>query len=145
MRYCVECKYERAGEDDYVCMHSLSSHGADLVMGNWMRLHCRAARAQDGFCGPEGNYWEPSLWKRVNGWFNHNEDDMGTIRPARIEIFQHQNGDWGFRLVAGNGETVVSGEGYTRKQDAVRGVREFKRMVAGADVVEKAAVASDVL
>jgi uncharacterized protein YegP (UPF0339 family) len=73
------------------------------------------------------------------------ETMMGTIRPARIEIFQHQNGDWGFRLVGGNGETVVSGEGYTRKQDAVRGVRDFKRMVAGADVVEKAAVASDVL
>lgn len=43
----------------------------------------------------------------------------------RFVVYQAPDG-WRWRLVAGNGEVVASGEAYTRKADAVRACRAFK-------------------
>jgi uncharacterized protein YegP (UPF0339 family) len=36
----------------------------------------------------------------------------------RAEIFQGADGQWYFRILAGNGETIASSEGHKRKIDA---------------------------
>lgn len=42
------------------------------------------------------------------------------MRRAHFETFQGEDGDWYWRLVAANGETVADSEGYTRERDAKR-------------------------
>ena len=42
-----------------------------------------------------------------------------------------------WRLVAGNGEIVASGEAYTRKRDAMRACRMLKRSVWQAGIEEE--------
>ena len=40
----------------------------------------------------------------------------------RYEVFEDDAGEWRWRLIAGNGEVVAQSEGYTRKEDAARGI-----------------------
>lgn len=42
---------------------------------------------------------------------------------------------WYWRLTGGNGEIQCPGEGYTRKQDAVRGAEAAQRNMALATIV----------
>lgn len=42
------------------------------------------------------------------------------MAQARIEYYK--SGDWRWRLVAGNGEIVASGEGYKTKAGVLRGI-----------------------
>ena len=45
-----------------------------------------------------------------------------------IEVYQDALGEWRWRLQAANGEIVAgSGEGYTRKSDALRAAKLLKR------------------
>lgn len=46
-------------------------------------------------------------------------DDVG-------EIYQRADDDWGFRIKAGNGEQIGGGEGYTRQEDAERGLNRLR-------------------
>jgi uncharacterized protein YegP (UPF0339 family) len=49
-------------------------------------------------------------------------------RP-RVQIWKARDG-WRWRLLAGNGRLIAeSGEGYTRRRDAVRAVRTVLRIV----------------
>lgn len=41
--------------------------------------------------------------------------------------------DWRWRLKAGNGEIVASGEGYTRREDALRGFRDMVKSAIEAE------------
>lgn len=43
-----------------------------------------------------------------------------ALRPATIRIEQAQDRQYYLRLIAGNGETVLVSETYTRRRDAVR-------------------------
>lgn len=38
-----------------------------------------------------------------------------------IQFYEDEAGEWRFRILGTNGETVASSEGYTRKEDAQRG------------------------
>lgn len=38
----------------------------------------------------------------------------------RIVLYRDRQGAWRFRVVAGNGEIIATGEGYTRKWSAKR-------------------------
>lgn len=51
---------------------------------------------------------------------------------AKFEIFQNARGEYRFRLKAGNGEIVATGEGYTTRAGAVRGTEAVKRAAAEA-------------
>lgn len=51
---------------------------------------------------------------------------------AKFEIFQDARGEYRFRLKAGNGEIVATGEGYTTRAGAVRGTEAVKRAAAEA-------------
>lgn len=54
---------------------------------------------------------------------------------ARFEIYQDAAGAWRFRLVGRNGEIVATGEAYSSKAHAERGVDTVRRLAATAEVV----------
>lgn len=55
---------------------------------------------------------------------------------GRFEVFQDSGGDWRFRLKAGNGEVVATGQGYASKAGALSGIDAVRRNAADAEVVE---------
>jgi len=54
---------------------------------------------------------------------------------AKFEIYKSTNG-YRWRLKAGNGEVVATGEEYTTKDGAVRGCEAVSRAAADAEIVE---------
>lgn len=46
-----------------------------------------------------------------------------------FELYMRDDGDWGFRLRAANGELIATSEGYTRKQSAEDGIEAVKDAV----------------
>jgi hypothetical protein len=58
-------------------------------------------------------------------------------RRARFELYRDAADEWRWRLVVPNGNVVAdSGEGYTSKQSAKRGIESVKTNAPDADVVE---------
>ena len=51
---------------------------------------------------------------------------------AKFEIYQDARGEWRFRLKAGNGEIVATGESYPTRAGALKGVEAVKRAAAEA-------------
>ena len=45
---------------------------------------------------------------------------------GKFEVFMDKSGEFRFRLKAGNGETVLTSEGYTVKASAMKGVESVK-------------------
>jgi uncharacterized protein YegP (UPF0339 family) len=59
-------------------------------------------------------------------------------RGARFELFEDSAGEWRWRLVAANGNIIAdSGEGYTTKQGAKRGIRSVKANAPDAPVTDE--------
>lgn len=56
---------------------------------------------------------------------------------GKFEIYEDNAGQWRFRLTAGNGEIVASGESYPTKDGAKNGCKAVQRAAAGADIVGK--------
>lgn len=52
----------------------------------------------------------------------------------KYEVYCSASGDWRWRLKSANGEIVASGEAYTRRQDALRGVEAHRRAAIRAQV-----------
>ncbi len=44
----------------------------------------------------------------------------------KFEVYRDQSGEFRFRLVAPNGETIASGEGYTTKANCLHGINSIK-------------------
>ena len=55
---------------------------------------------------------------------------------AKFEIYQDAKHDFRFRLKAGNGEVVATGESYPTLAGAHAGVEAVKRAAATATIVE---------
>ena len=55
---------------------------------------------------------------------------------AKFEIFKDRAGEFRFRLVANNGETVASSEGYTQKHSCEHGIAVIKEIASKAEVVD---------
>lgn len=55
---------------------------------------------------------------------------------GKFELYQDKGGDWRFRLKAGNGEVIASGQGYASKAGAQNGIDSVRRNAADAEVVE---------
>lgn len=54
---------------------------------------------------------------------------------ARFEVFRDQADEWRWRMVHRNGNVIATGgEGYTRKHNAVKGLKSVLRNSAGAEV-----------
>ena len=55
---------------------------------------------------------------------------------ATFEVYTDNIGEWRWRLVVPNGNVIAdSGQGYSSKQGAERGIRSLKRYAPDADVV----------
>ena len=58
------------------------------------------------------------------------------IEPI-FELYQDTAGEWRWRLVVSNGNIIAdSGEGYTSKQGAKRGIQSVKNSAPDARVVD---------
>ena len=55
---------------------------------------------------------------------------------GKFELYQDKGGDYRFRLKAGNGEVVATGQGYASKSGALNGIDSVKRNAADAEVGE---------
>lgn len=51
------------------------------------------------------------------------------MNSPKWEIFSDKAGEWRWRLVAGNGETVATSESYTRRADADRAIDTIEEMI----------------
>jgi hypothetical protein len=57
-------------------------------------------------------------------------------REPRFELYQDKADEWRWRLVVANGNIIAdSGEGYTSKQGAKRGIESVKSSAPTANVV----------
>lgn len=64
---------------------------------------------------------------------------------AKFEIYKDAKGEYRFRLKAGNGEVVATGESYPTLAGARTGVEAVKRAASEADVVEVSDLSSAAL
>lgn len=55
---------------------------------------------------------------------------------GKFEVYQDKASKFRWRLKAGNGEIVASGEAYESKQAAIKGTEAVQRAAAGAAVIE---------
>lgn len=53
----------------------------------------------------------------------------------RFELFKDSAGEWRFRLIARNGETVAQSEGYKRKIDAQNTINSIRTGAPKARVI----------
>lgn len=59
-------------------------------------------------------------------------------RKQRFELFRDVAGEWRWRLIAANGNIIAdSGEGYSSKQGAKRGIESVKKGAPEAEVTVK--------
>lgn len=56
---------------------------------------------------------------------------------AKFEIYSDSKGEFRFRLKAGNGEIVATGESYKTKAGVINGVDAVKRAAAEAEIDDK--------
>ncbi len=63
---------------------------------------------------------------------------IGSHKPdAKFEIDQDVSGEFRFKLVATNGETIAVSEGYTAKEGAMKGIESVKQNAAAAVIEDK--------
>ncbi|GAB3134516.1 YegP family protein [Tsukamurella serpentis] len=55
---------------------------------------------------------------------------------GKFEVYEDNAGKFRFRLKAGNGEVVATGQGYTSRKGAHDGVAAVQRAAEGAKVVD---------
>jgi len=59
------------------------------------------------------------------------------MKKTRFELFKSEdNSQWYFRLIAKNGRIICQSEGYTRKSNALNGIRSVKKNAAKAKIEE---------
>jgi len=65
-------------------------------------------------------------------------DEAAAIRrrtmAGKFELYKSSNGEYRFRLKAGNGEIIATSEGYASKASAKNGIESVKTNAAGAPV-----------
>lgn len=55
---------------------------------------------------------------------------------GKFEVYQDRAGKFRFRLKAGNGQTIATGEAYESKASCLKGVASVQKNAPGAVVVE---------
>jgi uncharacterized protein YegP (UPF0339 family) len=60
----------------------------------------------------------------------------GARGRGKFELYKDKAGEYRFRLKAGNGETIATGEGYKTKASAENGIESVKKNAPDASVVD---------
>ena len=55
---------------------------------------------------------------------------------GKFEVYKDKRGEFRFRLKAGNGQTIATGEGYTTKAACLNGIESIKKNAPEAPVEE---------
>jgi uncharacterized protein YegP (UPF0339 family) len=55
---------------------------------------------------------------------------------GKFELYKDKSGQFRFRLKAGNGEIIATGESYPAKASAQKGVESVKRNAVDAEIVD---------
>ncbi|ANF32493.1 hypothetical protein A0130_13175 [Leifsonia xyli] len=55
---------------------------------------------------------------------------------GKFELYKSSNGEYRFRLKAGNGEIIATSEGYSSKASAKSGIESVKTNAQDAEVVD---------
>ena len=55
---------------------------------------------------------------------------------AKFEVYKDKKGEFRFRLVAANGQTIATGQGYASKKSCLNGIESVKKNAPKADIVE---------
>jgi len=55
---------------------------------------------------------------------------------GKFEVYKDKKGEFRFRLKAGNGEIIATGEGYKNKQGCLNGIESIKKNAPEAEIVE---------
>lgn len=70
----------------------------------------------------------------------HSRQMIEDARAAgKFELYKDSAGKFRFRLKAGNGEIVATGEAYESKANLLRGVKDVQRAADGATIDDKTA------
>ena len=64
-------------------------------------------------------------------------EGFATEKNPKFEIYKDKAGEFRFRLKAGNGQIIATGEGYTTHANCINGVESVKKNAADAEVVEE--------
>jgi uncharacterized protein YegP (UPF0339 family) len=53
---------------------------------------------------------------------------------AKFIVYKDKRGEWRFNLEASNGKLLLQSEGYTRKENALKGIESIKKNAPNAKV-----------
>jgi uncharacterized protein YegP (UPF0339 family) len=57
--------------------------------------------------------------------------------PGKFELYKDARGEFRWRLIAPNGQTIASGEGYKTKDSAKNGIESVKKNAPKAKIEDK--------
>jgi hypothetical protein len=55
---------------------------------------------------------------------------------AKFELYKDKKGEYRWKLIATNGQTIAVGEGYTTKESAKNGIESVKKNAPTAAIIE---------
>ena len=64
-------------------------------------------------------------------------DGFATEKCPKFEVYKDKAGEFRFRLKAGNGQIIATGEGYTTRANCNNSVESVKKKAPDAEVVEE--------
>jgi uncharacterized protein YegP (UPF0339 family) len=57
--------------------------------------------------------------------------------PAKFEVYKDKKGEFRFRLLATNGQTIATGESYPTKAACLKGIASIQKNAPVAEIVEE--------
>ena len=63
-------------------------------------------------------------------------DGFEKIKNPKFEVYTDKKGEFRFRLKAGNGEIIATGESYKAKAGCMNGIESIKKNAPDAEIVE---------
>ncbi len=55
---------------------------------------------------------------------------------GKFEVYEDASGKFRFRLKAGNGEIIATGQGYGSRQSCLKGIESVKKNASDAEIVD---------
>jgi uncharacterized protein YegP (UPF0339 family) len=62
-----------------------------------------------------------------------------TNMAGKFEVYQDKKGEYRFRLKAGNGQTIATGEGYSTKKACLNGIESIRKNAPDAKLDDQTA------
>jgi uncharacterized protein YegP (UPF0339 family) len=56
---------------------------------------------------------------------------------SKFEIYKDRKGEFRWRLRAGNGEVIATGEGYSSKDGCKKGIKSVQKNAKAAEIVDQ--------